>query len=290
MTFPSSPAARDAVVAELRPRRDVRDPWAEPEILVEDEETLSGTISTLTVFLVGRECPWRCVMCDLWKQTTDTNTPAGAIPAQIRSACERIDAQSRAAPHIKLYNAGSFFDPRAVPEADYRDIAVLLRRFRRVILECHPALVGHRVDRFTRRLREECPGIALEIAMGLETAHPDALESLNKRMDVEHFVAAADYLRARHIDLRVFLLIWPPFIPAAEQDRWLLTSLDVALDCGASVISLIPTRGGNGAMEALSAEGLFEAPSAAVVEHCARLARRHVGTRAVVLLDPWSAS
>jgi uncharacterized Fe-S cluster-containing MiaB family protein len=108
-------------------------------------------------------------------------------------------------------------------------------------------------------------------------------------MDVERFVEAADYLRARRVALRVFLLVWPPFIPVAEQDRWLLASLDVALACEASVISLIPTRGGNGAMESLASAGLFHAPSAAAVDHSASLARGHVGTRALVLLDPWRA-
>jgi len=288
--WPSSPAARDVVVVDLRPARHTRDPWSAPEILIEDEETLGGRTSTLTVFLVGRECPWRCVMCDLWTQTTLADTPVGAVPAQIRSACARVDAESRVISHIKLYNAGSFFDPRAVPETDYRSIAVQLRRFQRVIVECHPALVGPRVDRFIDAMREECPGTSLEVAMGLETTHPEALASLNKRMDVEQFVEAADYLRTRRIALRVFLLVWPPFIPAAEQDHWLLASLDVALACGAAVISLIPTRGGNGAMEALSAVGLFQAPPATAINRSAGVAKGHVGTRATVLLDPWRAS
>ena len=77
---------------------------------------------------------------------------------------------------LKLYNAGSFFDPRAVPEADYDGIAARLAGFTHVIVESHPALVGARTWTASRRARAgvapEAPP-ALEVAMGLETAHPE---------------------------------------------------------------------------------------------------------------------
>ena len=68
-------------------------------------------------------------------------------------------------------------------------------------------------------------------------------------------------LAAHDVDLRVFLLIHPPFVPRRDQDAWLARSVDVAFDCGATVVSLIPTRGGNGAMEALAATQHFTPPS-----------------------------
>ena len=61
--------------------------------------------------------------------------------------------------------------------------------------------------------------------MGLETVHPAALEALNKRMTTDDFARAADDLRRRDVSLsRVFVLIAPPFVPAEEQDEWLLRS------------------------------------------------------------------
>ena len=65
------------------------------------------------------------------------------------------------------------------------------------------------------------------------------------------------------VALRVFLLVSPPFVPHAEQDDWLLRSIDVAFAAGASAISLIPTRTGNGALEALADDGMVS-PAAAV--------------------------
>ena len=58
-------------------------------------------------------------MCDLWKNTLTETVPVGAIPAQIEYALARLPA----ARVIKLYNSGSFFDPRAIPVADYPAIA-----------------------------------------------------------------------------------------------------------------------------------------------------------------------
>ncbi|MFY9552414.1 MAG: radical SAM protein, partial [Thermoanaerobaculia bacterium] len=87
-------------------------------------------------------------MCDLWKSTLPGETPRGAIPAQIRTALGELAPARR----IKLYNAGSFFDPRAIPPADDGEIADLLAGFDRVIVESHPALVRARCFAFARRL------------------------------------------------------------------------------------------------------------------------------------------
>lgn len=249
---------------------------------MERERAETGEIAdVITVFLTGRECPWRCAMCDLWRYTTEGDTPPGAIPHQIREALRLVApqldqdralrlgasglAQGR---HIKLYNAGSFFDARAVPPDDYPAIAAAVAGFSRVIVESHPALIGPRLDEWLEALAAEAFDAAprLEVAMGLETAHPDALERLNKRMTIEQFRHAAAELRRRDVALRVFVLVSPPFVPASEQPEWLRRSVDVAFECGASAVSLIPMRTGNGTVEALAADGPYCSPTLDVVE------------------------
>src|SRR5262249_42201846 len=123
------------------------------------------------------------------------------------------------------------------------------------------ALIGRRLDTLLDALARESGSAVppqLEVAMGLETVHPEALEKLHKRMTLDRFRRAAGALQARGVALRVFLLIAPPFVPPREQTDWLLRSVDEAFSCGASVISLIPTRSGNGAMESLVAVGDFQ--------------------------------
>src|SRR5262249_9622205 len=150
--------------------------------------------------------------------------------------------------HLKLYNAGSFFDPSAIPTEEYAAVAQLSKSFRRTIVECHPALVGPRCLPFKDML-----GRRLEVAMGLQTVHPKVLERLNKHMTLEQLRRADRFLTGEEIRLRVFILVRPPWLSEEEGVEWAKRSLDFAFDCGTSVCSLIPTRAGNGAMEALTA-------------------------------------
>jgi hypothetical protein len=56
-----------------------------------------------------------------------------------------------------------------------------------------------------------------------------------------------------------------------ESLHWAQRSLDFAFDCGATAVTLIPTRGGNGAMESLAQSGEFTLPAISTVEQAARL-------------------
>lgn len=256
--YPDAAPDRDRWIVHLRPPRRPADPWRPYGYSVELERTAEGTtVPVATVLLTNRECPWRCLMCDLWQHTLRDSVPLGAIPAQIDFALARLPV----ARHIKLYNSGSFFDPGAVPARDRPAIARRLRGFERVIVESHPALIGPAAAAFRDRLEGQ-----LEVAMGLETAHPEVLARLNKRMTLDQFRRAAEFLGRERIGLRVFVLVKPPFLAEAEALEWARRSVHLAFDCGATVVSLIPTRGGNGALEALAATGQFAPPRLATLE------------------------
>jgi radical SAM enzyme (TIGR01210 family) len=278
-SYPSSDLERDRWILDQRPPREILDPQKPHAFFVEEEAAASGEIIPVaTIFLTNRECPWRCVMCDLWRNTLTTSVAPGAIPAQIDFALGQLPA-ARA---LKLYNRGSFFDPRAIPVEDHQVIAERANNFDRLIVENHPALTDEKILRFRDRLR-----CRVEIAMGLETVHPDILPRLNKRMTLEQFSNAAGFLRAHDIDLRVFILVQPPFMQPADALHWAERSLDFALDCGATAATLIPTRGGNGAMETLAASGEFSPPSIATLE--AAVAYGLSLKRGRVFADLWDA-
>lgn len=268
--YPSGRLARDRFVLSRRGSRPSLDPFTHQGLVIEPERSADGlVVSTATLFLTGRECPWRCVMCDLWRHTTVGDTPRGAIPRQIADAVVALRASPAMPALIKLYNAGSFFDARAVPPADDDRIARALEPFARVVVESHPSLVGDRTWRLRDALGRSGRDVRLEVAMGLETAHPVALEHLNKGITVEAFAAAARTLASHDVDLRVFLLIDPPFVAAADQHTWLARSVAAAFECGASVVSLIPTRTGNGAMDTIEANGDFAPPDLFAIEEAA---------------------
>ncbi len=286
---PDTAAARDRFVLGHRAAKPVRDPWTSQGVVLEDELGADGQIArSATVFLTGRECPWRCVMCDLWRYTIDGDTPIGAIPRQVEAAIERLRRESPSPTQLKLYNAASFFDPRAVPEADYDAVAAALEGFSRVVVESHPALIGPGVDRWLDAMHAACARPPrLEVAMGLETANPQALERLHKRMTVAQFASAAAALVERRIDVRAFVLIGPPFVPADRQLEWLIQSVDVAFRSGASVVSLIPTRTGNGAIDAFEADDAFSQPALDTIERSVEAVFARARPHGRIFVDLW---
>jgi radical SAM enzyme (TIGR01210 family) len=244
--------ATDRWILAARPPKNVVDPWRPYHYLVEPEFTRQGRVEDVgTIFLTNRECPFRCLMCDLWKNTTDETVPEGAILAQINWALERMPQVRQ----LKLYNSGNFFDPQAIPPPELPRIAERLSGLDTLIVECHPRLIGRRCFEFHDQLVPE-----LEVAMGLETAQPDVLRALNKRMTLSDFERAAGELRKRSIAVRAFILLRPPYLDETNGLLWAKRSLDFAWNVGVECCVLIPTRGGNGAMERLAAERAFGPP------------------------------
>jgi radical SAM enzyme (TIGR01210 family) len=220
--------------------------------LVEKERTISGQIEdTAIIFLTNRECPFHCLMCDLWKNTTEIPVPIGAIPDQIEWALTQMPK----AEHLKLYNNGNFFDERAIPEVDYKRIADLVSNFKTVIVESHPKLISDKCIRFKDMLKPE-----LQVALGLETVHPEVLQKLNKQMTIEDFRKSINYLLQNKISTRAFTLLKPPFLSEVEGIYWAKKSIDFAFSIGVECCTIIPVRSGNGAMDLLMESGDFSLP------------------------------
>ena len=277
VAYPEADRDRDEWILARRGARNAVDPRRPNAFLLEEEASDDGQIVNIaTIFLTNRECPWRCVMCDLWKNTTTETVPIGAIPAQIDFALAHLQP----AQQVKLYNSGSFFDRAAIPVADHPAIAERVAKFERVIVECHPALIGERVLQFRDLLHGQ-----LEIAMGLETSDPETLARLNKRMTVEQFASAAQFLEKHQIALRVFILVKPPFQTDEQALEWCRRSVQFAFDCGATAVSLIPTRFGNGALESLAQNGQFTPPTLLLFETAVENA--FALKRGRVFADPW---
>ncbi|MDP6793747.1 MAG: radical SAM protein [Verrucomicrobiota bacterium] len=265
MDYPDTPAARSDWIIQHRGRKNRLDPSRPYAWLLEKERAANGDlVDGLTIFLTNKECPWRCLMCDLWQNTLDETVPTGAISGQIDFALDQAERECGCLAklrQVKLYNAGSYFDAQAISESDDAAIAKLLAKFDRVIVESHPALVRDRCIRFRDQLAGQ-----LEVALGLEAVHPEALEKLNKRVTLDQFRAAADFITQNKMDLRTFVLIQPPFIPVKDSVEWAKRSVDFSQNCGATVTTLIPTRTGNGAMDLLAAAGQFAEPTLGQLE------------------------
>jgi archaeosine synthase beta-subunit len=253
-----------------------REPYA---YLVEEELSASGHVEPVaTLFLTNRECPFTCLFCDLWKNTTDETIPSGAVLEQIDFALGKLPL----ARHIKLYNSGNFFDPKAIPPEDLSEIAARVANFRTVIVENHPRFCNDACLHFRDEIRGQ-----LEIAIGLETIHPEVLPALNKRMTVEDFNHAAEMLAIGGIALRTFVLLKPPFMEEEEGVEWALKTIEHAFDQGARVCSVIPVRGGNGVMDLLARGKEFAPPRLGSME---KVLAAGIGLdRGRVFVDLWDA-
>ncbi len=250
----------EADLIAARGARNAVDPHVPYAFLVEPEYSSSGRVEDVaTIFLTNRECPFKCVYCDLWKNTTPARVSAGAIPGQIDYALARLPP----ARHIKLYNSGNFFDPQAIPPEDFPAIAARVQAFETVIVENHPRLCGPACLGFRNLLPTTC---AFDVALGLETAHAEVLARLNKQMTLDDFRRAADGLRRCGMGVRAFILLKPPYMEDSVCVEWAVRSLEFAFDAGAECCVLIPTRGGNGYLDQLQRAGEFAPPTLTALE------------------------
>ena len=272
---------RDREIRSLRPPKPEVDPWKPLDVLLETEWRSEGGIeSVVTVFLAGTECPFTCVFCDLWRYTLDVPTPIGALTRQIDFALQALGSEADAAQAIKLYNASNFFDPQAVPDEELDGIARRMESYERVVVESHPRLVGRRTWRFAEGIRGR-----LEVAMGLESVHPDVLPRLNKSMTLGDFDRSAAALLEHGVSLRAFVLLGVPFLRPEDQAEWSVRAVEHALGAGAGQVTIIPVRGGNGEMERLATEGSWTAPTLEQLEEV--LERCVSDLEATVSADLW---
>lgn len=252
------------------PDRPVRF-WAEEECLYDGG---AGTVGT--IILRNRECPYTCLFCGYWQETTDETPLEGQVAAQVRAALAELPPLDS----VKLYNGGNFFDPQAIPPADVAKIAGFVRGIDLVVVECHPGLVGPEVARFAGNLDGR-----LEVAMGLEVADASILAGLNKKMTLGQFRRAAETLKGSEILVKAFILVKPPFVAEEAAVHLGHQSVEFAREIGADTVALIPTVSTPGLMEEMERDGFFRHPHLRTLYEVTRDALAKGDIR--VLVDLW---
>jgi radical SAM enzyme (TIGR01210 family) len=267
------PRIADREVVAARGARSPLDPARPYASFVEREYSRAGEVEDVAaIFLTNKECPFRCVFCDLWQKTLPQRIADGLVAGQVEWALENLPETS----HVKLYNAGSFFDPEAIPSGDLPRIAELLAGKRSAIVECHPRFVDDRCLSFAKAIAP----VKLEVAMGLETVDPELLPRIKPSMSLDDFASAARFLTRHGIELRAFILLGPPGHIGSERADWAKRSIDYAFSMGVGCCVVIPVRPGNGIVDALDAQGLYSRTNLAelqsVVEYGIRSGRGRV--------------
>ncbi len=203
-------------------------------VFSEEELTRKGCVEKHNIILTtNKECPFKCVMCDLWQNTLDERVDDGVIAMQV----ERALASLPKAKHLKLYNAGSFFDRQSIPKQDTFQIADLIADYETLIVEAHPKIIGQSCFEFADYLSPQ-----LDVAMGLETVDPLVLPKLNKSMTLDDFERTTHDLLAHNIFVRAFVLLRTPWHSEEEGAHWAKESIDFAHSIGVECVSVIPLR------------------------------------------------
>lgn len=244
------PRIADREIVAARGPRSWLDPARPYAMFVEREYARSGEVEDVAaVFLTNKECPFRCVFCDLWQKTLPDRIAEGLVARQLEWALANLSDTAG----VKLYNAGSFFDPEAIPGADLPRIAELLHGRRSVIVECHPRFLDDRCVSFADAIAPA----KLEVAIGLETVDPEVLPRIKPSMSLADFDRSARFLTDHDIGLRAFILLGPPGHVGRQRIDWARRSIDHAFSSGVECCVVIPVRSGNGIVDALAARGLY---------------------------------
>lgn len=220
----------------------------------------------LVIYLMSQGCDWAlrkahgCTMCGhLAKQTRRRAIPPGGHARQFFSVFERTDWSRY--PILNLYNNGSFLNDGEIPADERRAILRAIGanpHIRMLVVESRPEFVR---EATVRELRELLPGKHVELAIGLETADDRRRAiCINKGFTLRQYDRAAA-LAAKHVALRTYVLLKPPFFTEAEAAEDAVATIRHAFAAGSTTVSLEPcTLQAYTLAEYLAACGLYRPP------------------------------
>lgn len=207
---------------------------------VREENFRGKNVQRVVIFLRSTGCEWAlrsgCTMCGHLSEQARKNIPAEQYVEQFISEYKKYDFGGY--PVLDLYNNGSFFNDNELPGKARRRILEIIAKnkdIEMVVLESRPEYIN---DIKLKETKEILKDKRVEIAVGLETIN-DEIRNLciNKGFTREEFEAAAELIISI-LNLRVYVLVKPPFITEAEAIQDAIDSIRYSFDIGASVVSL----------------------------------------------------
>lgn len=209
------------------------------------EEVFNGTYSKRAViYLISNGCEWAlksaggCTMCGhLVKQARKEGMISNRdIIHQFKREFKKI--QFKKIPLLNLYNNGSFLNQRELPLSTRREILKIIGKnpdIRMLVLETRPEFVK---EEEIKEIKGLLPGKHVEIAMGLELKDDRYRRvCLNKGFGIKSYNAAADII-TRHLHLRTYVFLKPPFLSEKESIKHAVRTIEHAFKQGSTTVSL----------------------------------------------------
>ncbi len=208
-------------------------------------EIFNGTYhKRAVVFLMSNGCEWAlkdahgCTMCGhLGKQTRQLQSiPAEDFIHQFSEEFDRVDFKEF--PLLNIYNNGSFLNDREIPPRARKEILEKVEsnpHIKMVVIETRPEFV---TEKKILQIKELLPHKHVEIAIGLELQNNTYRKlCLNKGFPLKTYDAAAAII-TRHLHLRSYVFIKPPFLTEKESIDEAVRTVNHAFEVGSTTVSL----------------------------------------------------
>lgn len=197
------------------------------------------------LFLLSNGCEWAiksangCTMCGHLAKQTRSLTPLSTddLISQFMGEFTRIDFRNT--PILNLYNNGSFFNDREIPEpARIRMLKEIseVDSIRMLVVESRPEFI---TERALEQIRALLPNVHVEVAMGLETMDDKKrMISVNKGFTLRQYDRAVQIIRKYHLYPRSYVLLKPPFFSEKEGIEEAIRTTKHAFDTGTETVSI----------------------------------------------------
>jgi hypothetical protein len=197
------------------------------------------------LFLLSNGCEWAlkgahgCTMCGHLAKQTRSLEPLSTEDFISQFIGEFENINFKEAPILNLYNNGSFFNEREIPEqARIRILKEINNNkdIKMVVLETRPEFI---TDKLMEQTKALVPDIHVELAMGLETM--DDLRrtiSVNKGFTLKQYDQAIQIIRKYDFHPRSYVLLKPLFFNEKEGIEEAINTIKHVFDVGTSTVSL----------------------------------------------------
>jgi radical SAM enzyme (TIGR01210 family) len=207
---------------------------------IREENFFGKNIQRVVIYLRSSGCEWAlksgCTMCGHLKEQTQEDISAEQYIEQFITEYSKYDFAQY--PILDLYNNGSFFNDKELQPEARREILGIIAEdddIEMLVLESRPEYIDESKLKETKRILKHK---RVEIAIGLETINDEIRElCINKGFTLKEFEVAAGLITSI-LNLRVYILVKPPFITEAEAIYDAIASIKHCFDIGASVVSL----------------------------------------------------
>jgi radical SAM enzyme (TIGR01210 family) len=214
-------------------------------VALDREEIFQGiNYKKVVIFLMSNGCEWAlsdahgCTMCGHLAKQTRKNKLISANDhiSQFEREFKRIDFKKY--PLLNIFNNGSFLNENEIaPHARWEILKIINHNpdIKMLVVESRPEYVN---ESSVKEIKKLLSNKYVEIAMGLELKD-DIYRSIcfNKGFSLQDYNDAASII-AKHLHLRTYVFLKPPFLTERESIEQAIKTVDHAFSVGSSTVSL----------------------------------------------------